>query len=476
MTLKELPGDTIAAISTPPGEGGLGVIRLSGPQALAIADKVFKPKSKILPSQQKTFTAQLGQLVDPSASSLRSVARDDRGTGLIDEVIALVMRSPKSYTCEDVVELSAHGGSAVLQAIMEALLKEGARLAAPGEFTKRAFLNGRIDLLQAEAVLDLIQARTQAARRFAGAAIDGHLSRKIAGVKENLIRILSHLEAAIDFPDEHLSPTPPDQMARELEKITQTIHQLLQSSDLGLLAKRGLKVVLAGKPNAGKSSLLNQLAKKNRVIVTPYPGTTRDVVEEEIQLSGFPVRLVDTAGIQETEHPIEREGVARSRQAIAQADLVLFVTDASRGWEAQDEAVLRELDGRPRLIILNKSDLPLALDLKGLVARAGEPLLRTSCVEAEGVRPLERAIEAFILNGRAEIPQEAVVTTVRQRDLLDRAAKGLEAARVACLGGFSAEFVASDVRMAMESLGELAGEMVTDDVLDALFNQFCIGK
>src|SRR3989338_3763414 len=353
MVLKDFLDDTIAAISTPLGEGGLGVIRVSGKDAIAIADSIFLSKRRRSVKQQKSYTVQYGHIFSETAQDEKRI---------IDEVLVLVMRSPKSYTGEDVVEISAHGGAAVLGAILELAIQRGARLAAKGEFTKRAFLNGRMDLLQAETVLDLVQAKTDLVREWASEKLKGKLSLKIEEWKAELIDMLSHLEASVDFPEDFPETHPSTQIGVRLGFLAQEVKSVLKNAEFAIVIKKGLKVVLAGRPNVGKSSLMNELARTHRVIVTPYPGTTRDVVEEEIQIRGIPVRLVDTAGIQETSHPIEKEGVEKSKDAIQGADLVLYVLDGSQPFHAEDERLIRLMESKFRFLIVNKSDLPGLLD------------------------------------------------------------------------------------------------------------------
>jgi tRNA modification GTPase len=455
MPLRESDNDTIVAISTPAGEGGLGVVRLSGKEAVSIADRIFKAKNKKSASSQKSFTARYGRAICPESGRT------------IDEAILLLMRGPKSYTREDVAEISAHGGQAALQGIVGAALKAGARLAAEGEFTKRAFLSGRIDLLQAEAVLDLIRAKTDVNRRWAASQLEGSLSEKMKSIKSALVGVLSHLEAEIDFPDDAPDTADRSTLSGRLAAAKKEIENLLAGSALGFIAKRGFLAVLAGKPNVGKSSLMNRLAGANRVIVTPYAGTTRDVVEEEIEIRGFPLRLQDTAGIQPTSHPIEKEGIERSKKAIEAADLVLCVLDGSQVLDAEDKAVLAAASTKPHLVVANKSDLPKK------VASAD---VFISCVNDQGFRELEEKIFTLMTKGRLEIPSEAVISTARQKDLLEKTLGAVGEAEKACRDGLSGELVAVDIRAALEQLGRIVGETVTDDVLDALFSQFCIGK
>lgn len=458
--------DTIVAVSTPPGEGGLGVVRLSGPQAIAVADRIFRARDGRSIRIQKSQTVRYGHVVSKESAT----------PALIDEVLVLVMRGPKSYTREDVVEVSAHGGTAVLQAIVGLALKEGARMATPGEFTKRAFLNGRIDLIQAEAVLDLIQAKTELGRRWATARLEGTLSGRLAALKEELVSVLAHLEASIDFPEDLPDTDPLAAMGTRLEVCAQAVQALLKSAETGLLAKNGLKVVLAGRPNTGKSSLMNRLSRTDRVIVTPHPGTTRDVVEEMLSIGGFPVRLLDTAGIQETDHPIEKEGIERSRRAVADADVVLFIVDGSLPLSKEDESIITALQGKRAITVINKADLPGKIDVAALENRMRVKPVFSSCITTDGTRELEDSILSFVSGGTVELSEEVVVGSVRQRDLLEKLRGDLAAAARACAEGLSPEFAAVDARAALARLGELSGEIVTADVLDTLFSRFCIGK
>ncbi|OGW82933.1 MAG: tRNA uridine-5-carboxymethylaminomethyl(34) synthesis GTPase MnmE [Omnitrophica bacterium RIFCSPHIGHO2_02_FULL_51_18] len=468
MVLKDFLDDTIAAISTPLGEGGLGVIRVSGKDAIAIADSIFLSKRRRSVKQQKSYTVQYGHIFSETAQDEKRI---------IDEVLVLVMRSPKSYTGEDVVEISAHGGAAVLGAILELAIQRGARLAAKGEFTKRAFLNGRMDLLQAETVLDLVQAKTDLVREWASEKLKGKLSLKIEGLKKDLVDILSHLEASIDFPEDFPETHPSTQIGVRLGFLAQEVKSVLKNAEFAIVIKKGLKVVLAGRPNVGKSSLMNELARTHRVIVTPYPGTTRDVVEEEIQIRGIPIRLVDTAGIQETSHPIEKEGIDRTKHAVWEADLVLPVLDGSQPFDGEDRKLLSLIGNKAKIIAVNKSDLPKKLDDSRLTQEfPGVRFVCCSCVQKDGLKQLEEEIFRFINHGQAQMSETPLVNSVRQRDLLSKVFQNIEDAKSACHSNASPELVAVDIRLALDHLGALVGEVVTEDVLEALFSQFCIGK
>ncbi len=456
--------ETIVAISTPPGEGGIGVVRISGEKAVAVSDHFFKAKNGKSVASQKSFTVRFGHVKD----------RDGR---VIDEALLLLMKAPKSYTGEDVVEISVHGGQAVLQSVVRLALAAGARLAEPGEFTKRAFLNGRMDLLQAEAVLEMIRAKTDRSLGWAAAQLEGVLSKKIKIWKDELVDLMSHLEASIDFPDDFPETDSVSQIRKRIQKLLEELRLTLEDSELALLAKRGFKVVLWGRPNVGKSSLLNCFVRKERAIVTPYPGTTRDVVEEEISLGGFPIRFQDTAGVHDTEHPIEKEGIERSKKAMAGADLILMVLDASQALSDSDHSLLKEIKGKPVVLALNKSDLPSRLNSKELKSISDAQLIiPCSCVQERGTQELEKALLGILTNGKLEASEEALITTARQKDLLEKVSKALLAGMQILDETGSPELIASDLRQGLDYLGALVGEVVTDDILEVLFKQFCIGK
>ena len=453
--------ETIVAISTSPGEGGVGIVRLSGERALAVAERLFRAKNGKSVDSQKSFSARYGRVADGSGKT-------------IDEALLLIMRGPKSFTGEDVAEISVHGGQAVLQRVVRLALSAGARLAEPGEFTKRAFLNGRIDLLQAEAVLELIRAKTDRSLGWAAAQLEGVLSRKIKVWKDELVLLLSHLEAAVDFPEDRPEADSPSQMRERLDRLVADVQKMLKDSQLAFMAKRGYKVVLWGKPNVGKSSLLNCLARHDRAIVTPYPGTTRDVVEEEVILGGIVVRFQDTAGIHDTEHPIEKEGVERSKKAMAGADLVLLVLDVSRPLSEEDRELLASLKNKSAVIVLNKSDLPPRFGKADL--GDSHEAVACSCVREDGTVTLEDILLKFMSGGKVEISDEVPLNTARQRDLLEKVLKELSSAIESLQRVDSPELTAADIRHALAHLGALVGEVVHEDILEVLFKQFCIGK
>ena len=450
---------TITAIATPLGEGGLAVIRISGPDAVGLAERIFVPAGKrtVRPGAAATHPVHYGLIV-----------RDGRR---IDEVLLTVLRAPRTFTREDTVEISCHGGVLVTRLVLEAVLAAGARAAGPGEFTLRAFLNGRIDLAQAEAVADLIHARTELALDAANEQLAGTLSHRIQTLRDDLMRTSAHIEAHIDFPDEDISPDTHGTLLGRLDRGDVLIAGLLKTAKEGQVLRRGIRAAIIGRPNAGKSSLLNQLLGHDRAIVSPVAGTTRDTVEETADVRGIPVIFIDTAGLRETDDHVEAEGVRRSRAALGKAELVLHVLDASGPLTEDDRSLLAEASGRPRVIVLNKADLPAVLRLpEGLTGVA------TSCSSGDGIEAVKDAIEGAVWSGRlASVPSQITVNA-RHADALRRAQGSIQRAAAELRGGSSLELVAIDLRLAADAVGEIVGKTTTDDLLDAIFSQFCLGK
>ncbi|RMF84953.1 MAG: tRNA uridine-5-carboxymethylaminomethyl(34) synthesis GTPase MnmE, partial [Nitrospinota bacterium] len=407
-----------------------------------------------------------GFVVDPST-----------GTKL-DEVLLTFMQGPRSYTAEDVCEISCHGGIMTLRRVLEVTLAAGARLAEPGEFTKRAFLNGRLDLTQAEAVLDLIQATSDLSMRNALRQLEGGLSQEVQHLRQQLIEVLAALEAAIDFPEEDIEIIENADLLSRLTRVLERLHPLIESFRQGRLLREGVLLVLIGKPNVGKSSLFNALLSANRAIVTPVPGTTRDVIEERLSIRGYPFRLCDTAGIRPTRDTVEQEGVVRSRQLLETADLLLFLLDASLPWEAEDEALLEEVQGRHLLFVVNKIDLPRRLDTRHLRNRFPQrELVEVSATTGLGLPRLEEAICRHLFQEPMRPKDEGVlVTRLRHQEALLRCREHVEEAIASLQAKMSGEFVALDIQAALESLGEIVGESFTEDLLDQIFRDFCIGK
>jgi tRNA modification GTPase len=442
---------TIAAVSTPPGEGAIALVRLSGPEAVAIADKIFRGKQK--PSEAPTHLQEFGEIIADNC--------------VLDQVLLVVHRAPASYTGEDVVEISCHGGVLVTARIWETCLRAGARAARPGEFTERAFLHGKMDLTQAEAVIDLIRAQTDLALRSAAEQLEGRLGERVTQLRKDLVSLIAHLEAYIDFPDEEIEPDVGADFLARLDQIRVECDALLATADQGRIFREGVRVVIYGATNAGKSSLFNRLLGFPRAIVNETPGTTRDTIEELINLRGIAFRLTDTAGLRiETSGAIEDEGIARTERSLANADLVLHIVDASEAKPARFES---QISDAAALLLLNKSDLPLHPDWKNCDA------LHISCTEENGLVGLEEAILAQVSEKRWDV-SGAVAINARHRDCLRRALAAFDAARLALLQSLAPEFVAEDLRAALQALGEIVGQTDTEQILDAVFATFCIGK
>lgn len=454
--------DTIAAIATPPGEGGIGVVRVSGPRALDVACRVFAPSSGADPRGYASHTIHHGRVIDPDSRTA------------IDEALFLLMRAPRSYTGEEVVELQGHGGRVSLQAILNAVLKHGARPALPGEFSRRAFLNGRLDLAQAEAVLDVVRAKTEAGLKAAVRQLQGGLSEQVQGLRGDLLSVLGALEASIDFPEEGLDFPDVGELEKKIYRVEEALQVLLQKAKEGRLLREGATVVITGRPNVGKSSLLNALLGRERAIVSAFPGTTRDTVEEELQIGGAPIRLIDTAGLHDTPtDPVESEGVRRTRRALDQADLTIVVVDGStqidsgdlRAWGASQN---------PRVLVVNKSDLAAAQPPPTYEDYFGVPPLFTSALIGHGVEGLREEIGRLLA---AEVDGEAIfMVGPRHQEAFERAKRQLSGARKALGEALPAELPALDVRGALEALGEIVGETATEELLDQVFRDFCIGK
>ncbi len=487
--------DTIAAIATPLGEGGLAVIRLAGAQAFAIADDCFRPvgQSSVKPSVAPTHTIQYGKIV--------------RGGEVMDEVLLAVLRAPRTFTREDTVEISCHGGLLPAKLVLDTLLAQGARLAEPGEFTKRAFLHGRIDLAQAEAVADLIHSRTELALAAANEQLAGKLSQRINRLRDDLMHTLAHVEAHLDFPDEDIAPDTKAQLQRRLADGLVVMEELLSTANEGQILRRGIRAAIVGRPNAGKSSLLNQLLGRDRAIVSHLPGTTRDTIEETANLRGVPVVFIDTAGLRESQDELEREGIRRSRESLAQAELILHVLDASEPLTEADEHYLAEFAGKRRILVRNKTDLPAKLELPGerrsptgldevhvgvhalachpdqlklelqrAVPEAGAPIVEVCCLTGMGIESLKDAIKHLVWSGEIKAGMLQVAINSRHQDALNRARMAARQAAETLAGATTLELVAMDLRIAANAVGEIVGKTTTEDLLDSIFSTFCIGK
>src|SRR6266496_4027535 len=482
-----MQNDTIAAIGTPPGFGGIGVIRVSGPEAFPLVlPLLHRPggHTDLPPSHLLTY----GHIVDPSTYET------------LDEVLVAFMCAPHTYTREDVVEIQGHGGPLVLQRILRLVLAQGARMANPGEFTLRAFLNGRLDLAQAEAVMDLISAQTEAGQRLAIQQLRGRISEQIQDARHAVLGVIARIEASIDFPEEDV-PTPQSEELRPLiENAQQKIATLLAGSEQGRLYRQGLRTAIIGRPNVGKSSLLNALLRTERAIVTPIAGTTRDTVEEVANLRGIPLHLIDTAGITPGNDPVEQIGVQRSRAAAEGADVVLLVFDGSERLTEQDQRVSEELRrmgfggknrlnyentgdeapanlSRPMIVVMNKADCPQHLEVNEIERMwPGVPMVTTSTITGVGLSDLEETIADLVLAGRALSGESALITSARHQEALRRAAENLRASLISLEQRLPLDFVSIDLRTAYDSLGEVIGETASDDLLDRIFSEFCIGK
>ena len=454
--------DTIAAISTPPGEGGISIVRLSGPKAFSIADSFFQGNS--CPSLSPSHSIIYGHVVDPESKEI------------IDEVLLMLMKAPRTFTAEDMVEINCHGGFLVTRNVVEAVLKSGARLAEPGEFTKRAFLNGRIDLTQAEAVLDIVRSRTKRELRLGLEQLGGNVLKEMESFRRRLIEVLTQLEAAIDFSNDDIQIIQKKELMESIHETLSEIRDLLQSSETGKLIREGARLAIVGKPNVGKSSLLNALLKEDRAIVSPLPGTTRDTIEEWLDVDGILLRVIDTAGLGKTSNIIEEEGERRTEERIAQADLIIFVVDGSIPFDERDESIAQRLEGREYLVAINKIDLEQQLESEHLANFTKNSQIKISALHGTGLENLKRAIHHAVLK-EYTIPREGVVVThVRHRDALMKTKISLERAMGTLEDGLSEEFVAVDIREALSSIGEITGETTSEEILNRIFAEFCIGK
>ena len=461
MTVTEY--DTIAAISTPPGEGAISIVRLSGEEAVALAQKIFKGKDL---SQVPSHTINYGHIIDPKTQAE------------IDEVMVSVMRAPKTFTREDVIEINCHGGIVATNKILQLLLANGARLAEPGEFTKRAFLHGRIDLTQAESVMDLIRAKTDRSMKVALNQLDGNLSHLIRNLRQDILDVLAQVEVNIDYPEYDDVETMTTKLLKEKAlEVKVRIHQLLETAQQGKVLREGLATAIVGRPNVGKSSLLNYLLHEDKAIVTDIAGTTRDVIEEYVNVRGVPLKLIDTAGIRETTDKVEAIGVERSRKAIEQADLVMLVLNSSEELTAEDLELVAATNGKKRIVILNKMDLEPKLDVEVLKQHVdAAEILTTSVLTNEGVDKLEERIAELFFGGIENSQTTVMVTNARHIGLLSQAEDALAAVLAGIEQGMPVDLVQIDMTNAWDLLGEITGDSYQDELLNQLFSQFCLGK
>ena len=457
---------TIAAISTAYGESGIGIVRMSGPEAFDIAKKIFVPAGELKkPFEPKPRYMHYGHIIDPEDNSA------------LDEVLCVFMQKPHTYTAEDLVEIQCHGSMLALKNILDLCLKQGAVPAAPGEFSKRAFLNGRIDLSQAEAVIDLIKARSGKSFDLALGQLRGQLSERVAGIRKELLDLLVELTVNMDYPDEDIEYLQYEKLSNSLLAIDDKLIKLLKSAGEGRILRDGLGIALVGKPNVGKSSLLNALLKEDRSIVTDIPGTTRDTIEEQASIRGIPVRLTDTAGIRESEDLVESLGIERSKEAFNKADIVVLILDASRPLDSEDMLLIDMLQGRQCIIILNKSDLPQQLfDYEIRDDLPGSVIIQASMKTGEGIESFCDIVEQLVLGGSVRKENDALLTNARHEDCVRRAQKEISEAVAMAHLMEAMDFIEVNVHAAYDALGEILGETAGDDVIQEVFSRFCLGK
>lgn len=463
---------TISAIATAMGTGGIGIVRISGEQAVRIADSCFRPAAGGLVSEYGSWRAVFGSVYDENEVFL-------------DEAICIIMRAPHSYTCEDVVELQCHGGGLVLQEILSLTWRLGAQPAEPGEFTKRAFLNGRLDLTQAQSVMDVIQAPTKASLAMAAGNLHGRLSEKIHDMRQEILAIIAHLEAAIDFPEDDIDAPALEDAELKVEHLHEEVKQLLDGAETGQILRDGLRTAIIGRPNAGKSSLMNLMLRQERAIVTDIPGTTRDSIEEYVNIGGIPLRLIDTAGIRETDSVVEKIGVEKAYGHAREAELVLAVFDGTQDMSEEDEEIwqlLSQCQGKV-ILILNKADLKLCLGAEEMRALAGakelanvQNIVQMSAKKGMGLEELEAAIKNLVYAGQIEHRDSIMISDARQANILRQSMELLDQTHITLMSGMSEDFVVIDLRSVWEKLGEITGDTLGEDIIDEIFSRFCIGK
>ena len=452
--------ETIAAIVTAPGMGSVGIIRLSGETSVAVADKLYHGNGTL--QEAASHTIHYGKVIEPKSGKM------------IDEALFLIMRAPKSFTGEDVVEIQCHGGTVVLEKILQTVLTNGARLAQAGEFSKRAFLNGKRDLAQAEAIMDIVSAKTSCGLDVAMSQLSGGLSAEIQAVRAALLELIAFIQADIDYPDDDIERLTLEKQLTRIEALHQQLARILATAGQGKLVKDGIRTVIAGKPNVGKSSLLNAFLGEKRAIVTDIPGTTRDVIEEYIDIAGIPLRLVDTAGIRTTDNVVEQLGVEMARKFLQSADLVLYVFEPEQGLTAEDGAILAEVGEMPIIFVQNKRDLDDKTIVNPLIEN--HPLVKISAVSGQGLDELEKCIVQLFLGGAVSTDNHILVTNARHQSLLSQSLAHLENFQTGAANGLTGDFLVIDLQSAWEKLGMITGETLEDDLLDKIFSQFCLGK
>ena len=455
--------DTIAAIATAMSNSGIGIVRISGDEALDVADRIFRPKKgsrKV--SDMETHTIHYGYVTD--------------GDEVIDEVMLLIMKAPRSYTCEDTIEIDCHGGVLVMKKILETVLKYGARPAEPGEFTKRAFLNGRIDLSQAESVIDVINAQNELALKSSVSQLQGAVLEKIKAIRAVVLHELAFIESALDDPEHVSLEGYPDQLHEIMSDAHSKVKKLLDSSDNGKMLKEGINTAIVGKPNAGKSSLLNILVGEERAIVTEIAGTTRDILQEQIQIGGIGLNVIDTAGIRDTEDIVEKIGVNKSREYIEKADLIIYVVDSSTELDENDQEIIEAIRNKKAIVLLNKSDLDAKTDASVLQTQLSKPILSISAKNNTGIHELETLIEEMFFSGKLSFNDEVYITNIRQKNALAEAQNSLKMVLQSIADGMPEDFFTIDMMNAYEVLGTIIGESVGEDLVNEIFSKFCMGK
>ncbi|MEG1257092.1 tRNA uridine-5-carboxymethylaminomethyl(34) synthesis GTPase MnmE [Clostridium sp.] len=454
--------DTIGAISTSIGEGGIAIIRVSGDKSKELVDKIFQAKNGKSLKDMKTYTMRYGYIIDENSNH-------------IDEVIVSFMKGPRSFTAEDTLEINCHGGVVATNKVLEAVIKQGVRLAEPGEFTKRAFLNGRIDLSQAEAVIDIINAKTELSMKSALMQSEGLISKEIRDLRGSLISTIAHIEATVDYPEDDLEEVTADMAIKDLEVVRIEIKRLMDTAEEGKILREGLSTVIVGKPNVGKSSLLNALTKENRAIVTDIPGTTRDVIEEYINIAGLPIKIIDTAGIRETEDIVEKIGVERSKEKIESADLVILILDSSNGLTEEDKDIIHHISDKKYMILLNKSDLNSEITRENLEHLNCKNIFNISAKTGEGIEDVRTSIKELFFKGEIST-NNVIITNTRHKEALFRSYECIESAIDILKNTFAIDLASIDVRNAWTLLGEITGDSLEENIIDKIFKDFCLGK
>ena len=453
---------TIAAISTAPGIGGIGIVRISGKDTFSIIEKIFKPKAKkIMP---KGYTMQYGNIVNP------------KNNQIIDEVLVTYFVEPKSYTTENMCEINSHGGNIVLKQILELCLENGAIIAEPGEFTKRAFLNGRLDLSQAEAVIDILNAKTEIEAGTAEKQLEGYLSSKINEIKQIGISLMSDIEASIDYPEYDVEEVTREKLEKQLNIIEEKLNELADSFESGKLLKEGIKTAIVGKPNAGKSSLLNAMLKEERAIVTEYAGTTRDTIEEFINLQGIPLKIIDTAGIRNTDNEVEKIGIEKTKKIIKEADLVIAIFDGSKELDKEDEEIIDLIKNRTAIIVINKEDIGKPSKKTVETLNIGKPVVTISALKSTGIEQINKNIIELFEMDKIKQDSAFLITNLRHKQSIEKAKENVEKAKHTLNDNMPTDVIAIEIKNVLEELGNITGDNITEDIIKDIFAKFCLGK